>query len=162
MKNADANLQAPQYRKSLSACAARPGLVAESGSRQELPQSMRLIRGAGGWEKLNTRGAMRMIIRGDVNCEVQSMKCEMGVAIATANGDMMSSCICLPPPIYLLSPPPQSPSPLLSSALSETRLAMSEWQLCSAMSEWRLSLDSASFPSLADYPSVKLSSFDGR
>ena len=87
---------------------------------------------------------------------MRSAKCEMGVAIATANVDVMPSCIRLPPSLYLLSPPPQPPPPLLSSALSETRPAMSEWQLCSAMSEWRLSLASASFPSLADYPSLKL------
>ena len=54
-------------------CLTRP-----KGNRQELPQSMRLIHGAGGLEKLNTRDAMRIIIWGDVSakcdcdCEVYS------------------------------------------------------------------------------------------
>ncbi len=115
-----------------------------------------------------------MIIRGDLKCknakmrsakcEVRNAKCQMGVAIATVNVDVMPSCTRLPTSLYLLSPPPQPPSLRLSSA----RPAMSEWQLCSAfpeprtaMSEWQLSSASASFPSLADYPSVKLTSFTG-
>ena len=67
----------------------RPGLVAEKGNRRELSQSMRLLHGVGGWEKLNTRGAMQIIIRGDLKCqceagrEVRSAKCEMRIANAT-------------------------------------------------------------------------------
>ncbi len=101
----------------------------------------------------------------NARCEMRSAKCEIGVAIAIANVDAMPSCIRLPPPLYLLSPPLQPPSLLLSTALSETRAAISEWQLCSAfseprtaMSEWQFSSILASFPTLADYPSVKLTS----
>ena len=42
---------------------------------------MRLIHGVGGWEKLNTRGAMRNKrqdkMQCDVMCQVRSAKCEM-------------------------------------------------------------------------------------
>ena len=147
------------------ACAARPGLVAEKGEPPRTPSIYATDTWSGrvGEAKYKRRDANDN--KRDVKCEMRNAKCEMGVAIAAANVDVMPSCICLPPSLYLLSPPPQPPSPLLSSALSETRPAMSEWQLCSAisesctaMSEWRLSLASASFPSLADYPSVKLTS----
>ena len=149
------------------ACAARPGLVAEKGEPPRTPSIYATDTWSGrvGEAKYKRRDANDN--KRDVKCEMRNAKCEMGVAIAAANVDVMPSCICLPPSLYLLSPPPQPPSPLLSSALSETRPAMSEWQLCSAisesctaMSEWRLSLASASFPSLADYPSVKLTSLD--
>lgn len=53
-------------------------------------------------------------------CETQSAKCEMKVAIVTANVDVMSVCICLPPSLYLRSSLPQPPSILLRSTVSET------------------------------------------
>ena len=102
----------------------------------------------------------------NAKCEVRSAKCEVtnGSSDCNCDVDVMPSCTHLPTSLYLLSPPPQPPSLLLSSA----RPAMSEWQRCSAfpeprtaMSEWQLSSASASFPSLADYPSVKPTSFTG-
>ena len=66
--------------------------------------------------------------------KMRSATCEMGVAIAIANVDAM-------PSLYLLSPPLQPPSLLLSSAFSESRTAMSGGQLSSVL---------ASFLSLAD------------
>lgn len=71
-------------------------LVAEKGNRRELPSiyATNIWSGVGGLEKLNKRGVMRMIIRGDVKVqtakrevrnvrrEMRSTECEIGVAIA--------------------------------------------------------------------------------
>ena len=123
------------------ACAARPGLVAEKGEPPRTPS----IYATDTW---SGRVGEAKYKRRDANdnkggCKVQNAKCEMGVAIATANVDAMPSCIHLPPSLYLLSHPPQPPSLLLSSVLSEIRPAVSE---CAAMSEWQLSSALASFP----------------
>ncbi len=48
----------------VGACATRLALVAEKGKPRKLPQSMRLIHEVGGWEKLTTKGAMQIVIRG--------------------------------------------------------------------------------------------------
>ena len=135
---------------------------------------MRLIHGVGGWEKLNTRGAMRMIIRGDVKCEmrsakceVQNVKCEMGVRLQLRMRMWMR---CLPVPVShlpyifflllsklcLFSSARRTPS--LSSAMSEWQPSSASSETRPAMSEWQLGLALASFSSLPDYPSVKLTS----
>lgn len=38
---------------------------------------MQMIHGMGGWEKLNTIGAMQMIIRDYVKCGMRNMNCEI-------------------------------------------------------------------------------------
>lgn len=40
----------------------------------------------------------------NAKCKVQNAKCKTRVAIATANVNVMLSCIYLPPFLYLLSP----------------------------------------------------------
>ena len=79
------------------ACAARPGLIAERVDRRELSQSMRLIHGVGGWEKLSTRGAMWNKRRGKMPmwCDVWSAKCEVRNAKCDAS--------LFPSPAVLLS-----------------------------------------------------------
>ena len=114
------------------------------------------------------------MVRGDVKCEMRSAKCEVqnpkckvGVRLQLRVRMWMR---CLP---VLVSHLPYIFFPLLSNLclISSARRtpslssAMSEWQPSSAssetrpaMSKWQLGLALASFSSLPDYPSVKLTS----
>lgn len=107
------------------------------------PQSMRLIKGVGGWEKLNTRGAMRIIIKGG---EMRNAS-----ASANANVDAMPSCTRLSPPFQ--SSFSSSPTSVYTSQLGVLQVATH-----SAMFECQLSSASASLSSLSDFLSVKLTS----
>lgn len=89
-------------------------------------------------------------------CKMQNARCKIGVAIATVNVNVIPFCIRLLPSLYLLSLSLQLLSLHFSSTPSETCLAMLEWQLCSTILKWQLSLASASFLLLVDYSSVKL------
>ena len=130
------------------ACAARPGLVAEKGEPPRTPS----IYATDTW---SGRVGEAKYKRRDANdnkrgCKVRNAKCEMGARLQLR---MQMWMRCLPVPVshlpyiffFLLS----NLSLFLSWAPSETR---------SAMSEWQLGLASASFSSLPDYPSVKLTS----
>ena len=82
----------------------------------KLPQSMRLIDGVGGWEKLSKRGAMRNKTRGKNANAMRCVKCEMRNAKCGAS-------LC-PSPIVHLSPllftqsPAQLGTPLFLTSIS--------------------------------------------
>ena len=79
----------------VGACAVRLGLVAGKGEPPRTPS----IYATDTW---SGRVGEAKYQRRDANdskrgCKVQNAKCEMGVANATANMDVMPSCICLLP-----------------------------------------------------------------
>ena len=88
----------------------------------ELLQSMGLIHGVGGWEKLNTRGAMQIRIRGGVKCQWDAMcncaKCTVRNAKCGCKCKCKFECnkFLYPSPTFLLFSPFSSPASAYPSA----------------------------------------------
>ena len=116
-------------------------------NRQELPQSMRLIHGVGGWEKLNRRGAMR-------NNNMRGCKVRNATATATANAKCECDAFLYPSPILLL----YSSSSVYPFQLGTFRMSQLGTFRLSQLGVPRVA--SASLSSWADYPSVKLTSLE--
>ena len=145
------------------ACAARPGLVAEKGEPPRTPSIYATHTWSG---RVGEAKYKRCDANNKRGCKVRNAKWECDCNCECRCG--LDAFLYLSP-TFLLSSSSSFPISVSLSQLgaSETRPAMSEWQLSLASSEtrpatsdWQLSSALASFSSLPDYPSVKPTSQD--